>query len=120
MNLTKSPKSETLKLLRPAKLHPAIRSILREFPKAVRFEIGKAIYELQKGVKLAMPMARPMPNVGSNVHEIRVRDRSGAYRVFYFTMAEDGVYIFHAFKKTTPKTLKKEIELGKERLREML
>lgn len=117
MSLTKSPKSETLKV---AKFHPAIKLVLHEFPAEIRREIGKAIFELQKGEKLKMPLSRPMPNVERNVHEIRVKDRSGAYRVFYLTVAEDGVYIFHAFKKTTQTTPKREIDLGKKRLREML
>lgn len=103
-----------------ARFHPAMKSILRDFPEEIRREVGKAIFELQKGEKLTMPLARPMPDVGSSVHEIRVKDRSGAYRVFYLTVAEDGIYIFHAFKKTTQATPKREIELGKRRLREML
>lgn len=72
------------------------------------------------GEKLAMPLSRPIPIVGIGVHEIRVKDRSGVYRVFYLTVAEDGVYIFHAFKKTTQATPKREIDLGKKRLQEML
>lgn len=115
--MTKSPKSETFKA---AKFHPAIKPVLRDFPEDIRREIGKAIFGLQKGEKLTMPLSRPMPDVGSNVHEIRVKDRSGAYRVFYLTVAEDGVYIFQAFKKTTRATPKREIELGKKRLREIL
>ncbi len=120
MVLTKSPKSETLNSVKPARFHPAIRLVLREFPEDIRVEIGKAIFELQKGMKLTMPLARPMPDVSSNVHEIRVKDSSGAYRVFYLTVADDGVYIFQAFKKTTRATPKREIELGRKRLREML
>lgn len=61
-----------------------------------------------------------MPDVGSNVHEIRVKDRSGAYRAFYITISTDGVYVFHAFKKTTQATPKKEIQLGQKRLQEIL
>jgi phage-related protein len=120
MALTNSPESETFKPVKAAKFHPSVRSILREFPEEIRREIGKAIFDLQKGEKLTMPLSKPMPDVGSNVHELRVKDRGGAYRAFYLTVAEDGVYIFHAFKKTTQATPKREIELGKKRLREML
>lgn len=114
------PESETLSPVNAAKFHPAVKSILRDFPEDIRREIGKAIFELQKGEKLSLPLSRPMPDIGSNVHEIRVKDRSGAYRVFYVTVANDGVYVFHAFKKTTQATPKREIELGKKRLREIL
>jgi phage-related protein len=114
------PESETIQKVKAAKFHPAVRPILREFPEEIRLEIGKAIFELQKGAKLSMPLSRPMPDIGSNVHEIRVKDRSGAYRVFYVTVEKDKVYVFHAFKKSTQTTAKREIVLGKKRLREIL
>lgn len=114
------PESETLTQVKAAKFHPAVKLILREFPEDIRREIGKAIFELQKGEKLSMPLSRPMPDIGSSVREIRVKDRSGAYRVFYVTVADDKVYVFHAFKKTTQATPKREVELGKKRLREIL
>ncbi|MBK7962410.1 MAG: type II toxin-antitoxin system RelE/ParE family toxin [Bdellovibrionales bacterium] len=106
--------------MKPAKFHPAVRLILKDFPEDIRREIGKAIFELQNGIKLTMPLSRPMADIGSNVHEIRVKDRSGAYRVFYITISTDGVYVFHAFKKTTQATPKKEIQLGQKRLQEIL
>lgn len=106
--------------MKPAKFHPSVRSILKDFPEDIRREVGKAIFELQNGTKLTMPLSRPMPEIGSNVHEIRVKDRSGAYRVFYITVSTDGVYVFHAFKKTTQATPKKEIQLGQKRLQEIL
>ena len=117
MTLTNSPKSETLKT---AKFHPSVKSILHDFPEDIRRAFGKAIFELQKGEKLSMPLAKPMPSVGRNVHELRIKNSSGVYRGFYLTIAEDAVYIFHAFKKTTQVTPKREIDLGKKRLREML
>ena len=73
--------------MKTAKFHPAVKSILREFPEDIRREIGKAIFDLQQGIKLTMPLARPMSEIGNNVHEIRVKDRSGAYRAFYLTVA---------------------------------
>jgi len=35
------------------------------------------------GEKLSMPLLRHTASVASGVEELRVRDRSGAYRVFY-------------------------------------
>jgi hypothetical protein len=61
MALTKCPESETIVFVKAAKFHPAIKSVLREFPEEIRREIGKAIFELQQGEKLTMPLARPMP-----------------------------------------------------------
>lgn len=48
------------------------------------------------------------------------KDRTGAYRVFYFTRIADAVLIFHAFEKKTLKTPPAEIELARKRLKEML
>ena len=68
----------------PAVFHPKARDAIREFPEDVRRELGKAIFDLQKGEKLSMPLSRPMASVAAGVEELRVRDRSGAYRVFYY------------------------------------
>lgn len=35
--------------------------------------------------------------------ELRLKDRSGAYRVFYLTRRADNVLVFHAFTNRTPK-----------------
>jgi phage-related protein len=68
--------------VKAAVFHPKARDAIRGFPEVVRWEFGKAIFDLQKGAKLAMPLSRPIPSVASGVEELRVRDRSGVYRVF--------------------------------------
>jgi len=75
---------------------------------------------LQKGEKLSMPLSRPMSSVASGVQELRVRDRTGAYRVFYYIRVADFVLIFHAFAKKTQKTPTHEIALAQKRLKELL
>jgi phage-related protein len=60
-----------------------------------------------------------MPSVGPGVEELRIKDRTGAFRVFYLARRADAVLIFHAFQKKTQKTPQKEIELGRKRLEEM-
>ena len=89
---------------------------LRGFPRAIRREIGFLVRELQIGKKLGMPSSRPMPTIGKNCHELRVREIDGSYRVFYFLKTGNKIIIFHAFKKKTQKTPKKEIETGKKAL----
>lgn len=75
---------------------------------------------MQKGEKLSMPLSRSMGSVAAGVEELRIRDRSGAYRVFYYTKLADSVLIFHAFAKKTQKTLPQEIAIAQKRLKEML
>ena len=106
--------------MKPAVFHPKARDAIRSFPEEVRREFGKVIFDLQKGKELSMPLSRPMASVASGVEELRVRDRSGAYRVFYYTKLADSVLIFHAFVKKTQKTPPHEIALAQKRLREML
>ena len=106
--------------MKPAVFHPKARDAIRGFPEDVRREFGKVIFDLQKGEKLSMPLSRPMASVASGVEELRVRDRSGAYRVFYYTKLVDSVLIFHAFAKKTQKTPPREIALAQKRLKEML
>ena len=118
--LTICSESETLGLVKPAFFHPKARASLREFSDEVREKIGVAIFELQKGEKLSMPLSRPMPSIMAGVEELRIKDGSGAYRVFYFSRSPRGILIFHAFVKKTQKTPQREIELGLKRLKEML
>jgi phage-related protein len=61
-----------------------------------------------------------MRSVGSGVQEIRVRDAAGIYRAFYVVQSARGVIVFHAFEKRTQKTPRSEIQLGRQRLREIL
>ena len=81
--------------------------------------MGKAIFDLQKGERLSMPLSRPMASIALGVEELRVKDGSGTYRVFYFTKLADSVLIFHAFTKKTQKTPPREIALAQQRLKEM-
>jgi phage-related protein len=106
--------------VKPALFHPKARDAIRIFPEDVRRELGKLIFDLQKGHRLSMPLSRAMPSVAAGVEELRVRDRSGAYRVFYYTRLADSLLIFHAFAKRTQKTPPHEITLAQKRLREML
>jgi phage-related protein len=100
--------------------HPAARAAIRLFPEEIRRELGKAIFDLQNGAVLVMPLSRPTPSVDAGVAELRIRDRSGIYRVFYYRQSSRGVLVFHAFMKKTQTTPKHEMDLAKRRLKELL
>ena len=74
---------------------------------------------LRAGETLKMPVSRTMPSVEHGVHELRLRDRIGQLRVFYYTKLRDAILVFHLFRKKTRQTPQKEIETGRKRLREM-
>jgi phage-related protein len=106
--------------MKSAIFHPKAREIIKTFPLEVKKTIGKSILDLQKGYKLTLPLSKPMPSIGLGVEELRIKDSSGAYRVFYYKKYAYGVLVFHAFVKKTQKTPAHEIDIGKKRLKEML
>jgi len=100
--------------------HPAAREAIRSFPAEVRKELGKAILDLQRGEMLAMPLSRPMRSMGVGASELRIRDRTGIYRIFCLTKSARGILVFHAFTKKSRATPEHELALGKKRLKELL
>ena len=76
---------------------------LRTFPECVRKDLGYLIHRLQMGDALTSPYSKPMKGVEIGVSELRVKDDSGAYRVFYYLKTNHGILIFHAFVKKTQK-----------------
>lgn len=61
-----------------------------------------------------------MPTVGVGVHEIRVLDAAGAFRVIYVAKLAKAVYVLHCFQKKTPKTSKTDLNLADMRYRELI
>lgn len=60
-----------------------------------------------------------MPRIGPGVHELRLQDRSGAYRIVYALVGRDAVHVLHAFKKTTQEASARNLELARRRLKEV-
>jgi phage-related protein len=105
---------------RLAVFHPRARETIRGFPRTAKQSLGEAIWDLQCGVKLRMPQSRPMVVVAPGVEELRIKDASGAFRVFYYLRDARGILVFHAFVKKSQKTAQDEIDTGRRRLREMM
>jgi len=61
----------------------------------------------------------PLAAVGKGVEEVRITDRSGAYRVIYVARRADAVYVLHAFQKKTQATPKKDIDAARRRFAEL-
>jgi phage-related protein len=93
---------------------------LKDFPLSVREDLADALALLDEGVNLSMPLSRPMPLVASGVHEIRLKDRYGIYRVIYFIRKQSDIWLIHAFRKKSQQTPKESIELAKQRLKGVL
>ena len=100
--------------------HPKALAFIRDQSPAIKREIGEALRDVQKGIRLGLPLSRPMPTVASGAHELRVRSTTTAIRVFYFVKLADTIVVFHGFKKKTQKTPTQEIAVGQQRLQEVL
>lgn len=98
--------------MKPAIFHPAVRETVRGFPVDVRKELGKAIYDLQRGEVLSMPLSWAMASIAPGAAELRIRDRAGIYRVFYYVRSARGILVFHAFQKKDRTTPLQEVEKG--------
>jgi phage-related protein len=106
--------------VKPVLFHPKALAFVRGEEPDIRKQIGEALRDLQKGISLGLPLSRPMPTVASGAHELRVRSKTTAIRVFYFVKLTEAVVVFHAFQKKTQKTPTHELAIGRQRLKEVL
>ena len=97
----------------------ACRKEIETLPEEIRGDLADALARLDAGLVLSMPLSRPMPDIGHGVHELRLKDRSGAYRVVYALVRRNVVHVLHAFKKTTQSTSSRNLELARKRLKEV-
>ena len=88
---------------------------LRDFPDDARSEAGHQLSEVQNG--LDPDDWKLMKTIGPGVREIRIREKSGAFRVIYLATLPDAVLVLHAFQKKTQATPRKDIDLAASRLR---
>lgn len=87
---------------------------IRKFPESARRDTGYQLSQVQLGFD---PTDwRSMSSIGTGVREIRIH-KDGEFRVIYISRFHDVVYVLHAFQKKSQKTLKKDIDLAKARLK---
>ena len=90
---------------------------LRAFPEEARRSAGHEIHLVQLGLEPSD--WRPMSSVGPGVMELRIHSQL-EHRVFYIAKFAEAVFVIHAFQKKTRKTPKRDIDLAKHRLTELL
>lgn len=92
--------------------------VLTDFPKAARQNAGRQLERVQRGQS---PIDfKPMPEIGREVEEIRIREESGAFRVIYTARLPDAVYVLHVFQKKTQRTAKRDIEIARLRFGKLM
>lgn len=83
---------------------------------AARREAGFLLRRLQQGELLSLPRSRPMPDIGSRCHELRINDENKAWRIIY-RIDHDAIVIVDLFEKKTQKTPRQVIANCRRRLR---
>jgi phage-related protein len=91
---------------------------LLAFPPEPRREAGFQLGKVQAGVE--PDDWKPFDDVGSGTKEIRIRDRSGIFRVMYVAKFEEAIYILHCFQKKTEATSKRDKEIAEVRYRSVV
>ena len=85
------------------------------FSTKARISAGHWLRKLQRGEFVEMPHSRSMPSIGSNCHELRIKDTSETWRIIY-RIDESAIIIAEVFKKKTQQTPKQVINISKKRL----
>lgn len=88
-----------------------VRRWLKSLDKEIRSIIGKDICTVQEGWPLGMPLAR---NIGNGLWEVRSTIPNGIARVI-FTIRNNEIILLHGFIKKTQKILAKDLEIARER-----
>lgn len=103
---------------KPLKFLDSSQKDLRAMPVGARHALGIELMAVQHG---GIPNDfKPMPAVGAGAYEIRHQDASGAFRVIYVAKLAEAVYVLHAFRKQTQKTLKTDIDLAANRYKKLI
>jgi len=90
---------------------------LKAFPADARRVAGYQLWLVQVGRN--PDDWKPLPTVGIGVNEIRVH-AGREHRVIYIASFAEGNYVLHAFEKKTRRTAKRDLELARSRLREVI
>lgn len=86
----------------------------------IQADFDNAVLKLEEGLTLSMPLSRPLSNVHTGLHELRLKDRRGQVRVLYFIRRGGLIFMLHAFQKKTQETPGQEIEIVLKRIKEIL
>ena len=89
---------------------------LRNFPDEARRAAGFELRAVQN--RLEPSDWKPMHIIGLGVKEIRIHVL-GEWRVIYVAKRRDAGYVLHAFQKKTRKTSPHDIELARQRYRQI-
>ena len=71
---------------------------------------------VEHGANLGLPYTKAM---GGGLFEIRAKGQEGIGRAFFCTLVGQRIVILHSFIKKTDKTPKRELDIAKQRMKEI-
>ena len=86
------------------------------FSEDARIEAGTLLRRVQDGERLGLPHSRPMPDIGTHVHELRINDQHQTWRIIY-RIDSDAIVIFEVFSKKSQETPQQVIDTCKKRIK---
>ena len=96
-----------------------VEEFLQEQSEDIRSDFVDALNFLTSGHMLSMPISRHLFGVYSGLHELRLKDKKGQIRIFYFIKKGDAIYMLHAMRKKTQEIQKRDVELVLKRIKEV-
>ncbi len=102
--------------IKPLKFIASSLDDLRNFPDEARRAAGFELHAIQSGLEPSD--CKPMQIVGAGVKEIRIHIL-GEWRVIYVAKYHEAVYVLHSFQKKTKKTSRQEIDLARQRYKQI-
>ena len=96
-----------------------VEKFVAKLSESLRSDFLDCVIRLSKGETLRMPTSRNLSSIERGLHELRLKDSSGIYRVFYCIKVGDAIYFLHAFQKKTQEIPKNELKIVLKRLREV-
>lgn len=102
--------------MKPIEFIGSSQDDLRVFPAEARRSAGFELHAVQQG--FSPSDWKPMGLIGAGAMEIRIH-KEGEWRIIYVARFEQAVYVLHAFEKKTQKTRRADIDLARQRYREI-
>ena len=91
--------------------------MLRNESREIRQDLHDILEKLEIGLNLGLAHIKSLSSIFPCLCEIRIKDRGGQFRVTYFLMSDEVIYLVHAFRKKTQKLPNKHIQTILKRLK---
>ena len=95
-----------------------VKEFLQNQSEEMRSDFVDALSLLAGGTLLSLPLSRNLSSIHPGMHELRLKDRSGPVRIFYFIKKGEAIYMLHAFRKKTQELPQNEDAIALRRLKE--